>query len=459
MTGLKWLKIKWDALLFCVCFFFLSMIIVFGYGFYTAKSNAPPYHTICETSNAVIKKYGLQLAQLIYKEKHKKYPYLWYPATETQSGVSIYKKKKTYNGYTFFSDCTSSAYLINMQGDIVHKWHKSFYDVWPEPAHVKPYVKPLPEDLIFWHKAHLFPNGDVIAIYEGAFSPYGAGIIKIDKSSNLIWKNAVNAHHDLDIAKDGRIFVLTHKYNKKAKVDRIDDYITILSLDGDVLDNISLYDAIKESYYKYLIPAHPFGDYLHTNNIELLTKDKANGFDFLNAGDILLSHLGIGGITVLDGKTFKVKWALTGLSEILHDADFLNDGRLVFFNNLMSHQGRPVGSEIVEWDTAMRKVVWTFTSFDYLNGNFHNYFDNDIFSSMIYGSQQKLPNANYLVTESAGGTLFEITPEKEVVWKYVTTNSDGKSISSLHWAQRYAEDALSFLRGNGDLGKESGKII
>ena len=175
------------------------------------------------------------------------------------------EKQMDNNGYTFFSDNTSSAYLIDMSGNIVHQWHKPFYEVWPNPEHVRPYLPPGQEEMIFWLKAHLFPNGDVLAIYTGAFWPYGGGLIKIDAESNLIWAKAINAHHDLDVAEDGRIFVLTHKYNYGAGKARIDDYLVILSPEGDIIKEISLYDSLHNSHFSNILPADCHGDYLHTN--------------------------------------------------------------------------------------------------------------------------------------------------------------------------------------------------
>jgi hypothetical protein len=42
----------------------------------------------------------------------------------------------------------------------------------------------------------------------------------------------------------------------------------------------------------------------------------------------------------------------------------------------------------------------------------------DFYSSFISGAQ-RLPNGNTLICSGANGTVFEVTPEKEIVWKYV----------------------------------------
>src|SRR5262249_43974492 len=40
-------------------------------------------------------------------------------------------------------------------------------------------------------------------------------------------------------------------------------------------------------------------------------------------------------------------------------------------------------------------------------------------SSFIMSGANRLPNGNTLICESVGGTIFEVTPKGETVWKYV----------------------------------------
>jgi hypothetical protein len=54
------------------------------------------------------------------------------------------------------------------------------------------------------------------------------------------------------------------------------------------------------------------------------------------------------------------------------------------------------------------KPVWSYTAPK----------KTDFFSSFISGAQ-RLPNGNTLICSGANGTIFEVTPEKEIVWKYL----------------------------------------
>ena len=42
------------------------------------------------------------------------------------------------------------------------------------------------------------------------------------------------------------------------------------------------------------------------------------------------------------------------------------------------------------------------------------------FFSHYVSSAQRLPNGNTMVTEGADGRIFELTPDNEIVWEYVS---------------------------------------
>lgn len=59
-------------------------------------------------------------------------------------------------------------------------------------------------------------------------------------------------------------------------------------------------------------------------------------------------------------------------------------------------------------DKQTKQIVWQYT-----DTPLHNFF-----SPYISGAQ-RLPNGNTLITEGNYGRLFEVTPDKEIVWEYV----------------------------------------
>ena len=72
--------------------------------------------------------------------------------------------------------------------------------------------------------------------------------------------------------------------------------------------------------------------------------------------------------------------------------------------------------------------VWTYTAPK----------PSDLFAMMMSGAQ-RLPNGNTLISTGFGGTIFEVTPRKEVVWKYIVP-LDGQT----------KRDSMMFLSGPGN---------
>ena len=90
---------------------------------------------------------------------------------------------RTYAGYTLFSaSFEPAAYLVDMQGRKVHEWRLPFSAAWPSPPHIE---LPVPDKYVFFRRTHVFPNGDLLAIYEApGHWPYAYGLIKLDRNSN-----------------------------------------------------------------------------------------------------------------------------------------------------------------------------------------------------------------------------------------------------------------------------------
>jgi outer membrane protein assembly factor BamB len=64
------------------------------------------------------------------------------------------------------------------------------------------------------------------------------------------------------------------------------------------------------------------------------------------------------------------------------------------------------GSRVLEINPVTLELVWSYAA----PGQF--------FSTNISGAQ-RLPNGNTLVTEGAGGRVFEVTRDGEIVWEYM----------------------------------------
>jgi hypothetical protein len=69
---------------------------------------------------------------------------------------------------------------------------------------------------------------------------------------------------------------------------------------------------------------------------------------------------------------------------------------------------------VIEIDPIEMKIVWEY------DANKAGSRDLAKFYSDYVSSAQRLPNGNTLITEGAFGRLFEVTPEYETVWEYIS---------------------------------------
>lgn len=366
---------------------------------------------------------------------------LYHHTTYTEIGVLQYNQEKAYNGLTLFtSGHAHQAFLLSMRGQIVHEWHLPFSQVgW---NHIE---FPLTDDFIWWRKIYLYPNGDLLAIYEAeGDTPFGYGLIKIDKDSHLIWKYAERVHHDVDVGNDDKIYTLIHNIVTTKipglKVDPpfLEDSIVILSPEGQELKRVSISKIFINSDFSNFefVPVSPIkGDLWHTNNVEILNEQVVAQFPTLKKGEILVSLKHIDSVAVVDLNKEQIVSIIRGEWRGQHDPDFLPNGNILLFDNL-GHYGKGGGSQIIEVNPISREIVWRYA------GN-----EKDIFFSKIRSSQQRLPNGNTLITSSDQGRIFEVTPEQEIVWEFINpfrSPHDNQLTAVVCWGQRFKPSSLHF---------------
>ena len=368
---------------------------------------------------------------------------LWNPARSPERGVTVHDPWRAQAGATLYtSGHEAAAYLIGMDGEVLHEWRRPYSTVWSPGAEVK---RPQPDSHVYFRKAMVYPNGDLLAIYEGVGdTPYGYGLVKLDRDSEVLWSYLGHAHHDLDIGPDGRIYVLTHEFVDEPlegfdnlASPRIDDFLVILSPDGEELRKISLIHPIAASEYRHLlhsVSSYAVADPLHTNTVDLITEEAAEDFAFGEAGQVLLSFRELGAIGVLDLEREELAFALRGYWMGQHDPDILPNGNLLVFDNV-GYFERPEGrSRVIEFDPATMAIVWQYAGTA-----------EQPLESKIRADQQRLPNGNTLITESNGGRIVEVTREGAIAWQFVNPVRGGdeeERIPIICWAQRLGPDEL-----------------
>jgi hypothetical protein len=347
------------------------------------------------------------------------------PATE-KSGITINHAAKAYRGLNLVvSGHAPEASLMNMSGDILHTWKCDVYRAWPN---FKPSEKELQEQkYTHWRRAFVMPNGDLLAIFERI------GLLKLDKQSRLLWAERNNAHHDLDIAENGNLYVLTGEahINPKFNPNRPiwEDYIAVLNSKGKELKRVSVLEALWNSdYVAVLQRALSEGDILHTNTIEIIKGSPVNPKTPFRKGTVLISIRKLDLVCAVDMDKKTVYWAESSLFHLQHQPTLLDNGNLLVFDNNRTK----TTSAVIEFDPVSRQVKWS-----YVGGK-----DGVLFSDSC-GSCQRLANGNTLITETDAGRAFEVSPDKKIVWEYVNpyrAGTENELIASLFEVVRLRKD-------------------
>jgi outer membrane protein assembly factor BamB len=318
------------------------------------------------------------------------------------TGVQRQERGLAQPGLNFWTSAhDAEAYVMDMQGQVLHTWQLDAEDVWQDVR-----VGPLSR---YWRRAHLFPNGDLLGVHSGV------GLVKIDKDSKVLWKRSNGAHHDLWVTED-RIWTLGNTIRTLPELRPealLDDTILELDSAGNTLSSISVIDAIWNSDYRHVLA---FGgqdssatavDLLHTNTVEVI----GPGFqDPLRAGRILVSMRNADTIGLIDPQTKRMVWAMTGMFDGQHEPTVLANGHLLVFDNVIDG----TSSRVVELDPTTQEVVWSYRG----EGS-------EVFHSAGLGSVSRLPNGDTLIIESYGGRAIEVSPAHEVVWQYVSPHRGG----------------------------------
>jgi len=357
------------------------------------------------------------------------------------SGVTIHASDVAHQGLNLYTSGHGPiAILMDMEGDELHVWKCDFDTAmrdFPEAKEGTAEINRPEVDREFWRRAYLYPNGDLLAIFEGS------AIIKLDKDSNLIWAVPNHAHHDLQVAEDGTIYVLGRKAAFMPELESdllngrpiLEDFVLVLDSDGKELRRVSILKALQKSPFASLVDdalATPHGgDIFHTNTLEVLDGRHADKNPAFKKGSILLSLLWINTIAVLDLEKEEIVWTLEGSWIRQHQPTLVESGNLMLFDNLGGSEETGL-SRVLEIDPETGRTVWSF----------EGYPGNELYSEEC-GSLQRFGNDNTLITETDNGRALEVTADKKIVWEFVSPHRAGENdqlIASLFEVVRLPPD-------------------
>ncbi len=340
------------------------------------------------------------------------------PATDLRN-VTHHVESDAYAGENLYtSGHAPVAILMTMAGEELHRWSYPFRKVWPDYPVAQDHVSSF-----FWRRAHVFGNGDLLAIFEGL------GIIKLDRDSNLLWANPNRAHHDMHVTEWGEIYLLTREarvvQRLGAEREILEDFISVLDDQGRELRRTSLLDSYENSELGLSYDMLPVqdGDLFHTNSLELLGERHAGLPAVFQPGNVLVALRELSANAVVDLAREEIVWIQTGDFLGHHDPHVLANGHLLLFDN----NAEAIGSRVLELD-ATGEVHWQYEGTD-----------DKWFFSRSCGLAQRLHNGNTLITETDNGRAFEVSADKRIVWEFYNPHRTGD-------AEKYVASLFEMVR-------------
>ncbi|WP_276256020.1 aryl-sulfate sulfotransferase [Halomontanus rarus] len=356
------------------------------------------------------------------------------------AGVTVHDPERCYEGYTLLAetyqfpedapDGKGKIYLVDMEGEPVHRWET-------ETA-VQSFCELLPDGNL------LYPTRDRSNITE-------AGLRELDPESEVVWSYHCRIDHDFQVKDDGNLLLHT-----------IDDHM-VPEIGPELIRNPYIveidreknlhwewrgedhYDDLREqlsaedwAYVEDRIESEFGFDWAHNNTLQLIPpnetaeRERENGGPVrFEPGNIVFSYRSVDVVGVIDYPSGDIVWAWgPGELDGQHLPHVLENGNLLIFDN-----GTERGwSRVLELDPLTEEIVWEYTGSP----------KEDFFSKYIAGAR-RLPNGNTLICEGWKAHCFEVTPDGEIVWDFVSPFGEKGSMGNIYRCQRYSPEYVEPL--------------
>ena len=383
------------------------------------------------------------------------------------TGVTVHKPEKCFNGYTVVVPFRSEKlFLIDMAGRVVRVWNAH-----PRELHQSEFLELLPNG--HWITLNNVPPRDEAERPDDEFRTRGMGtaLLELDWEGNVVWSFAppegVRLHHDMQRLANGNTLVLTahpvsvpHVSDKEVHENSFRE----VTPGGEVLwewhtsdhyDEFAFDDRARE------LVARRAGDCYHTNTLEALPATALGRRDErFREGNILSCQRHCNLIYILDRESGRVVWQWgNGRGGLVgpHHPTMLANGNILIYDN-GGAGGYPTRqrfwTRLVEINPETCEVVWEYRDEP------HVLKEKALFFSPSWGSVQRLANGNTFSLDCHKGRLFEVTPQGEIVWEYVSPFCWNRSTlveGGIYRAYRYGYDLVPradprFMETDGHLG-------
>ena len=348
------------------------------------------------------------------------------------TGLTYHRPGSSTKGYTLLAPHgDSSAYLIDMDGRVVHRWR--FEGIrpgfgrllddghllmtgsdpeLPDPPPDEPTKPPPP------FERHVTRLGG-----------YHTNLVEVDWDGNVVWEYENRSqHHDFFRFANGNTMVPVwvelsdelhrrvrggHRRPRERLPRLLGDDLVELDHDGNEVRRIhvwELLDPVKDP----INPTLRRWEWTHLNSI-----------DVNDAGDVLFSARSNDRVGVISAETGALAFRFTQ-TRAQHHATWVDGGNIQVFDNGAD------SSRVIEIDPSTGDVVWEY----------HGMPRYQFFSGHISGAS-RLWSGNVLVCEGTSGRLFEVTRDQTVVWEWINpfvNYRKGEPTVSIYRAYRYGPD-------------------
>lgn len=391
------------------------VLLAFAYGVAVARFEIFPWATIRDAIGS---------AKEMRRKLSGERSWIYVPTTHTRK-LPVHLPDAAYPGLNLVTSLAAddrlAAYVMDMDGRVVHSWNVDWFRVWPDATHVPKKALPRKRPGTHIHGAVVLDDGDIVYNYEHL------GLVRLDLCGQVVWRLPYRTHHSIHKDDDGDLWV-------SAQINRVDSagypnykpefvepMILEVSQDGKIKSEIPVMKVLRDNGLSGLLylsatkqtDTSVTGDTMHLNDVEPFSSFMRPGV--FAPGDLLVSLRNTNTVFVFTPASGKVKYAWTGEFVRQHDPDFIDGNTIsVFDNNNVGPEagGRRSRILLLSASSGERSVY-------YAGG------DGQPFYTAIMGRSQWLPNGNLLISESMKGRAFEIDRDGRVVWEYVNLVGDG----------------------------------
>ena len=222
--------------------------------------------------------------------------------------------------------------------------------------------------------------------------------------------------------KRNQLLTMTVKIRRCPSFDPVrdirDSRLTLLSHDGSVLEEHSLFDLLNAkpdlfTFQKVELWKEGI-DLFHCNSVEWMHwPDLELKHSIYAASNILVCIRHQDTVAIIDWDKKELVWAW-GQGQVSgpHDATMLAGGNILLFDNGLGRGW----SRVIELNPLTKEIVWQYRAPN----------PTDMYT-VTRGASQRLPNGNTLIANSEKGQAFEVTPEGRIVWEFLSPhfNAEG----------------------------------